>query len=62
MQIIGFLDRRKEGGLRRARGHGRDGGLPDKSFDEAVASVLAKIEAIERHEALLAKEREEEGR
>jgi hypothetical protein len=57
MQIIGFLDRRKDGGLRRGRSHGRDGGLPDKSFDEAVASVLAKIEAIERHEALLAKER-----
>ncbi|MEA2999449.1 MAG: hypothetical protein QOK17_1282 [Sphingomonadales bacterium] len=53
MQIIGFLDARKDGGLRRRRK-----GLPDKTFDEAVESVLAKIEAIERHEELIAKERE----
>jgi hypothetical protein len=55
MQIIGFLDARRDGGLRR----GRRKGLPDKTFDEAVESVLAKIEAIERHEKLLAGEKEE---
>jgi hypothetical protein len=53
MQIIGFLDARRDGGLRRRKG------LPDKTFDEAVESVLAKIEAIERHDRLMAKEREE---
>jgi hypothetical protein len=45
MQILGFLERRKEGGLRRGAGKG----VSDRTFDEAVESVLAKIEAIERH-------------
>jgi hypothetical protein len=55
MRILGFLDGRKNGGSRR----GPRKGPPDRTFEEAMASVLAKIEAIERHEALLAKEQGE---
>ncbi|HYN45737.1 MAG TPA: hypothetical protein VES64_03510, partial [Allosphingosinicella sp.] len=46
MRILAFLDRRRG----RGTGRGRRKGPPERSFDEAVASVLAKIEAIERHE------------
>jgi|GEM_PF-1752043 len=46
MRILAFLDRRRGRGTTR----GRHKGPPQRSFDEAVASVLAKIEAIERHE------------
>ncbi|HEY0314346.1 MAG TPA: hypothetical protein VGC56_17870 [Allosphingosinicella sp.] len=52
MQILGFLDARKSGRTRR----GPRTGPPDRSFDEAVESVLAKIEAIEKHDALIARE------
>lgn len=46
MRILGFIDRRRSGRTTR----GRRKGPPQRSFDEAIASVLAKIEAIERHE------------
>ncbi len=49
MRILAFLDGRRG---RTTRGRRRKG-PPDRSFDEAVASVLAKIEAIERHEAMM---------
>ncbi|TMJ18289.1 MAG: hypothetical protein E6G92_00045 [Alphaproteobacteria bacterium] len=51
MRILSFLDRRRGGGTTRGR---RRKGPPERSFEEAVESVLAKIEAIERHEAMLA--------
>jgi hypothetical protein len=57
MRILAFIDRRRNGGTTR----GRTRGPPQRSFDEAVDSVLAKIEAIERHEAMM-KAREEGGR
>jgi hypothetical protein len=57
MQIVGFLDRRKSG--RTARGPRK--GAPARSLDEAVDSVLAKVEAIERHEAMMAKRAAEGG-
>jgi hypothetical protein len=54
MRILGFLD------ARRARRTGRAGkGPPERTFDAAVASVMRKIEAIERHKALRAAEGEE---
>jgi hypothetical protein len=46
MRILAFIDRRRGG----RTGRGRRKGPPERSFDEAVASVLAKIAAIERHE------------
>ena len=46
MRILAFIDRRRGGRTTR----GRRKGPPERSFDEAVASVLAKIAAIERHE------------
>ncbi|HYI47802.1 MAG TPA: hypothetical protein VEX35_04980 [Allosphingosinicella sp.] len=48
MRILSFIDARRFG--RSVRGRGK--GAPERSFDEAVESVLAKIEAIERHEAM----------
>jgi hypothetical protein len=54
MRILGFIDRRRRG--RTTRG-GRKG-PPERPFAEAVKSILAKIEAIERHEAMI-KERGE---
>jgi hypothetical protein len=47
MRILSFLDRRRTGGTLRGR---RRKGPPERSFEEAVESVLAKIAAIERHE------------
>jgi hypothetical protein len=47
MRIIGFLDRRKAG-----RSGGRRKGPPERSFEEVVESIMSKIEAIERHEAM----------
>jgi hypothetical protein len=46
MRILGFLDRRNGGRTTK----GRRKGPPERSFEEAVENVLAKIEAIERHE------------
>ena len=53
MRILAFLDRRRG----RETGRGRRKGPPERSFDEAVASVLSKIEAISRHKAMM-KDRE----
>lgn len=50
MRILGFLDRRRAGRTTR----GRRRGPPDLAIDDAVECVLAKIEAIERHEKLMA--------
>ncbi len=50
MRIIGFLDRRKAG-----RTGGRHKGAPERSFEEVVESIMSKIEAIERHEAMYGK-------
>lgn len=49
MQILGFIDARRAG----RTGRGRRKGPPDRSFEEAVESILGKIEAIEKHEALM---------
>jgi hypothetical protein len=48
MRILAFIDARRGG---RVRGRGK--GPPVRPFEEAVASILRKIEAIERHEKLL---------
>lgn len=53
MKILAFLDRRAEG-----RAGGRRKGPPDRSFEEARDSILAKLAAIERHEAMLGKKDE----
>jgi hypothetical protein len=57
MKILAFIDARK--GLRAGRGRRR--GLADRPFEEAVASILSKIEAIERHEAMMKAREQEEG-
>jgi hypothetical protein len=49
MRILGFIDRRRSG--RTTRGPRK--GPPERSFAQAVESVLAKIAAIERHEKLI---------
>ena len=56
MRILNFLDRRKAGrvGSRRRRGP------PERAFEEAVESILAKIEAIERHRELMRRRKEGE--
>jgi hypothetical protein len=46
MRILSFIDRRRAG--RTTRGPRK--GPPARTFAQAVASVLAKIEAVERHE------------
>jgi hypothetical protein len=46
MRILAFIDRRRNGATNRGRRHK---GPPERSFEEAVESVLAKIDAIERH-------------
>jgi hypothetical protein len=55
MRIIGFLDRRRDG--RTTAGPRK--GPPERTLDQAVESILGKIEAIERHEAMMAKRRAE---
>ncbi|MET1111885.1 MAG: hypothetical protein ABWX67_10210 [Allosphingosinicella sp.] len=54
MKILAHIDARKYG----RSGKGRRKGPPERSFGQACESILAKIEAIERHEAMM-KEREE---
>jgi hypothetical protein len=54
MRIIGFLDRRKAGLTGK-----RHKGAPERSFEEVVESIMSKIEAIERHEAMFGKGEEE---
>lgn len=57
MRILRFIERRRAGRTTK----GRRRGPPERSFDEAVASVLAKIEAIDRHEAMLAAKQGDDG-
>jgi hypothetical protein len=54
IRILSFIDRRRGGGTTR----GRRKGPPERTFEQAVASVLAKIEAIERHDRLMAEQKE----
>lgn len=54
MRILSFIDRRRAG--RTTRGPRK--GPPARRVEDARASILRKIEAIERHEALLAKQGE----
>jgi hypothetical protein len=49
MRILSFIDRRRGG--RTTRGPRK--GPPERSFAEAVESVLSKIAAIERHEKMM---------
>lgn len=56
MRIIAFLDRRKAGLTGK-----RHKGAPERPFAEVVASILGKIEAIERHEAMFGKPDGDEG-
>lgn len=51
-------DKRNGGGR---RDHRRREGLPERTFEEAVESIMRKIEAIERHEALEKKREAERG-
>jgi hypothetical protein len=54
IRILHFLDRRRAGRL-----GGRPlKGPPERSFEEAVESILAKVDAIDRHRKLM-KERQE---
>ncbi|HTU10234.1 MAG TPA: hypothetical protein VMG08_04980 [Allosphingosinicella sp.] len=50
MRILAFLDRRKAG-----RTGGRHKGAPERSFAEVVQSIMTKIAAIQRHEAMSGK-------
>jgi hypothetical protein len=49
MKILAHIDARKYG----RSGKGRRKGPPERSFKDACDSILAKIEAIERHEAMI---------
>jgi hypothetical protein len=55
MRILGFIDRRRAGNTTR----GRRKGPPERSFEEAVESVLQKIAAIQRHKRLTEERRAE---
>lgn len=57
IRILRFLDRRRAG---RHGGRPRKG-PPERSFDEAVESILAKVEAIERHREMRKEKEEKEG-
>jgi hypothetical protein len=48
MKILAHIDARKYG----RSGKGRRKGPPERTFEQACESILAKIEAIERHEKL----------
>lgn len=48
MKILSHIDARKFG----QSGRGRRKGPPERSFEDAVKSILGKIEAIERHEKM----------
>ena len=54
MKILGHIEARKYG----RSGKGRRKGPPERTVEQAIASILAKIEAIERHEKRI-KAREE---
>lgn len=49
MKILSHIDARKFG----RSGRGPRKGPPERSFEEAVKSILTKIEAIERHEKMI---------
>ena len=49
MKILAALDARKYG----RSGKGRRKGPPERTFEQACESILAKIEAIERHEKMM---------
>ena len=53
MHILGQLEARKYG----RSGKGRRKGPPERTAGQAIASILDKIEAIERHEALMKEKR-----
>jgi hypothetical protein len=57
MKILGHLEARKYG----RSGKGRRKGPPERSFEEACRSILAKIEAIERHERMMEDRARDEG-
>lgn len=50
MTILGHLDSRNYG----RSGKGRRKGPPERTFEAAVESILAKVEAIERHREMMA--------
>jgi hypothetical protein len=56
MKILSHIDARKYG----RSGKGRRKGPPERTFEQACNSILAKIEAIERHEQMM-KARESAG-
>lgn len=56
MRILSFIEARKYG----RSGRGQRKGPPERTFSQAVESVLAKIAAIERHEKM-AREQAEGG-
>lgn len=57
MKILAFIDARRAGRTMR----GRRKGPPQRSFEEAVESILAKVEAIDRHRKLMKERQEKEG-
>jgi hypothetical protein len=59
MRFLKWREEKRQGGGR--RDHRRRPQNPDKTFEEAVGSVLRKIEAIERHEAREKRRAEEQG-
>jgi hypothetical protein len=57
MRILSFIDRRRAG--RTTRGHRK--GPPARRVEDARASILRKIEAIERHEKMMKERGEDRG-
>ncbi|HEX6375194.1 MAG TPA: hypothetical protein VFZ91_05695 [Allosphingosinicella sp.] len=57
MKILAFIDARRGGRTVR----GRRKGPPERTLDEAVESILGKIEAIERHERMMKERKAKEG-
>jgi len=55
MKILATLEARREG-----RTHRQRKGPPERTFEEAVESIVRKVEAIKRHKALMAREKGEE--
>jgi len=56
IRILAFVDRRRAG----RSGRGARKGPPQRTFEQVRASVLEKIEAIERHDAMMKARSEEE--
>jgi hypothetical protein len=57
MKILSHLESRRYG----RSGKGRRKGPPERTFQQACESILAKIEAIERHEAMMKERQERDG-